>query len=209
MIFLIGQVEEAKRLVMSFHYSRRFPANIQFIGSWHNNGGLFGDQGNAVGTAIFSIPPTRWKEEVLELSRLVRDDNVEVNLSGLISKCCKEIKKSRRFDLVVSFADFTQGHHGGIYQSCSWNFAGKRGKRMDGLIINNKFFPGRTCNSVWGTRSPNRIKDVLRTHTIEPHFDEGKYLYWKAINRNGLKKAELLGLKSLPYPKPTRQSLSA
>lgn len=35
-----------------------------------------------------------------------------------------------------------------------------------------------------------------------PHFDSGKYLYWKALSKAGKRKADRLGLKALPYPKP-------
>jgi hypothetical protein len=200
MHFLVGQIEEAAVLVKKYHYSRRPPANVQFVGTLHLDGGLFGDQGECVAACCFSIPPTRWKEKVFELSRLVRKEDVNVNLSFLISKCLKLLKK--KIDLVVSFADFTQGHHGGIYQACSWNFSGKRMRQMDGLLINSKFIPGRSCNSMFGTRSPERIKSVLRFADIEPHYDEGKFLYWKALSRNGAKKAGRLGLVALDYPKP-------
>jgi hypothetical protein len=201
--FLVGQVQDAKNLVLRFHYSKRFAANVQFVGTFHENGGLFGDQGKCVAAAVFSIPPTRWKEEVLELTRLVRHEDYKINLTQLISKCIKLLNK-KGYDLIVSFADFTQNHHGGIYQACSWFYGGKREKRMDGLVINGKFFPGRTCNSIWGTRSPNLIKEILRAHTIEPHFDEGKFLFWKPLNRNGEKKAIRLGLNKLPYFKPDK-----
>jgi hypothetical protein len=39
---------------------------------------------------------------------------------------------------------------------------------------------------------------------IESHFDEGKHLYWRAMNKAGRKAAMTLGLLSLPYPKPAR-----
>jgi hypothetical protein len=204
MVFLTGQIDDAKYLVKKFHYSKRFPANVQFIGSLHEHGGLFGDQGICIAAAVFSIPPTRWKTEVLELSRLVRHEQYKIELSKLISLCIKELKKRNRFDLVVSFADFTQNHHGGIYQACSWNYHGKRKKGNDGLIINGKFVPGRTCNSLWGTRSQQKLKYHLRTCEIEPHYDEGKFLFWKAINKKGKKKANILGLKSIKYFKPNK-----
>jgi hypothetical protein len=37
---------------------------------------------------------------------------------------------------------------------------------------------------------------------IEAHYDKGKYLYWKALNRKGKLLAKQLGLQSNPYPKP-------
>jgi hypothetical protein len=201
MNFLIGQLESAKNLILRFHYSKRFSANVQFIGTYHVDGGLFGDQGECVAAAIFSIPPTRWNEEVLELTRLVRHEQHKIELTSLISKCLKELKKTR-FDLVVSFADYTQNHHGGIYQACSWFYGGKRERSQDGLIINGKFIHRRTCNSIWGTSSPQKLSNILRNCTVVPHFDEGKFLYWKSIRKTGILKASKLRLEKLEYPKP-------
>src|SRR5688572_30368210 len=70
--FRTGRTDEANALVMAFHYSKRVPSNVQMVGSLHLDGGLFGGDGEMVAAAYFSIPPTRWAEPVLELSRLVR-----------------------------------------------------------------------------------------------------------------------------------------
>jgi hypothetical protein len=197
--FHSGRVDEARDLVERFHYSGRVPSNVQFVGSLHEAGGLFGDYGPAVAACFFSIPPTRWSEDVLELSRLVRA-SYSVPLSSLVSKSCKELRKQGH-DLLVSFADRTQGHHGGVYQAASWRYAGARERRMDGLLIDGRFWPGRSCNSKFGTRSPSKVTAILGRE-VAPHFDEGKHLYWKALGAHGLKKAARLGLASMPYPKP-------
>jgi len=102
----------------------------------------------------------------------------------------------------VSFADWTERHHGGIYQAAGWQYAGMRERRMDGLIVNGQFKSGRSCNHAWGTRSPERLRAVLPSADIEPHYDEGKHLYWRALTVAGKTRAKRLGLDSLPYPKP-------
>lgn len=201
--FADGQTDAAARLVKSFHYSKRTPSNVQFLGTWHYSGGLFGDFGEAAAACFFSIPGTRWGQEVWELSRLVRDDKLTVPLSGLISQTIQAIKRSRKHPgLLVSFADATQRHHGGIYQAASWNYAGRRKAAMDGLLIEGKFVPGRSCNSQYGTRSPTKLAAIFPDLGIQPHYDEGKHLYWKAIDKAGTKAAAALGLACLPYPKP-------
>jgi hypothetical protein len=202
--FQTGQESEAAYLVMRYHYSRRMPSAIQLVGTFHRDGGLFGDSGEAVAACIFSIPPTRWAEPVWELSRLVRADGVRVPLSRLIKLTCVYVKRKGLCDLLVSFADWTQRHHGGIYQAASWKYAGQRDPRMDGVFINGQFVTGRNCNRRWGTQSPDKLVGVLgRDNSIEPHYDEGKHLYWKALNSAGEAKAKKLGLESLPYPKPS------
>jgi len=199
--FKTGQVDEGIALVKKFHYSHRAPANVQLVGTFHTSGGLFGDFGPALAAVFFSIPPTRWAEDVVELSRLVRHDDCRIPLSRLISLACKQVKKEG-IDLLVSFADAAEGHHGGIYQACSWNYHGQRDARMDGLIINGQFIPGRTCNAVYGTRSPNRLREEKPEWEIEPHYDVGKHLYWRALSRVGKAKAMRLNLQSMEYPKP-------
>ena len=37
---------------------------------------------------------------------------------------------------------------------------------------------------------------------FEPHFDEGKHLYWKPLMVAGKTRAKRLGLRDEPYPKP-------
>lgn len=202
--FRIGDVEGAAPLVTAFHYSARWPANVQVCGTWHESGGLFGDYGRCIAACILSIPPTRWSEPVLELSRLVRRNDVQPALTGLIGAVCAWAKKQNG-DLIVSFADPTHGHHGGIYQAASWNYAGRRERRMDGILLDGIFWSGRTCNHKWGTQSPTRLREIMPGRDIEPHFDNGKHLYWRALTKRGKAKAERLGLIAAPYPKPARE----
>lgn len=202
--FRTGRDAEAGQLVKRFHYSRRVPANVVMVGSLHRDGGLFGGDGEMVAACFFSIPPTRWSEPVIELSRLVRDESVATPLTSLIAQTCREMKRQGHA-LLVSFADWTQGHHGGIYQASSWNFHGKRDDRQDGLMVNGAFVPGRSANSLWGTRSPEKLRALLPGADIQPHFDNGKYLYWRALSRVGEAMAKQLQLDAKPYPRPDEQ----
>lgn len=200
--FAVGRKDEADCLVVGHHYSKRPPANVQVVGTWHEDGGLFGDRGDAVAACYFCIPPTRWSESILELARLVRHPAMQAPISRLISKTVDHVKFSRAADLVVSFADWTQGHHGGVYQAAGWNYDGQRDRQMDGVLLDGAFIPGRSCNSRWGTRSPDKLRLIMPRRDVQPHYDEGKHLYWRSLNRHGAKQAERLGLKALPFPKP-------
>jgi len=202
----LGLYADAADMIERFHYSGRAPSNVQIVGTLHDPGGLFGDFGEAVAACVLSIPPTRWGEPVLELSRLVRKDR-QVPLSSLISGTCLAAKRAGH-DLVVSFADRTQGHHGGVYQASSWAYHGCRDRRMDGVVISGVFYPGRSCNSRWGTRSPKKLQEIIGADVV-PHFDEGKHLYWKALGSKGKAKAARLGLLSIPYPKERANECSA
>ena len=156
--FATNQRADAVALIKRFHYSGRIPANVEFFGTLHVPGGLFGDMGAAVAAICFSHPPTRWSLPVLELSRLVRHDRHRVPLTRLVAISCRYIKRAGLGDLLVSFADSGMGHHGGIYQAASWKYHGMRAAGCDGVVIDGVFIPGRTCNARWGTRSPERLR---------------------------------------------------
>lgn len=134
----LGQRNYARDLVRRYHYSHRMPSGEQLILTWHEDGGLFGDAGAAVAALIFATPATRWSQPVLELARLVRAEGVDMALSGLVSEGCKWAKKAGHH-LLVSFADPTDGHHGGIYQACSWRYDGQastgHGRRNGGRRV--------------------------------------------------------------------------
>ena len=199
--FRVGHFDDAERLVKAHHYSRRMAGNVQYVCTWHEPGGLFGDRGEAVAACTFSIPGTRWDYPFLELSRLVRAPHVSTPLTSFLSLSCRMLKKNNQ-PLVVSFADATQDHHGGIYQAASWTYSAFREPRQDGLMVDGVFVPGRSCNSRWGTSSPTRLGERLGQDRVVPHMDAGKYLYWKALTKEGKARAVKMGLECLPYPKP-------
>ena len=167
----------------------------------------FGNRGPAVARSIFSgFPRLDGPEDVWELNRFCAASrrHKTLTLTAFIGMSCRYIKSKRLQNLLVSFADPTHGHHGGIYQASSWNFHGKGNVSMDGLIIDGIFKPGRSCNSAYGSRSPEKVRQILGpAHIVEPHYDEGKYLYWRALDRQGMEKAKRLELKASPYPKPS------
>jgi hypothetical protein len=188
--FRTGRIDEAQAMVLKHHYSKRVPESVHMVGSLHLDGGLFGGDGPMVAAAFFSSPPTRWSEPVLELTRLVRADE-RVPLSMLIARCVAELKRQGA-DLLVSFADRTQGHEGIVYRACNWNYAGLRGESNDGVVINGAFYPGRSCNALFGTRSPKKLAEMFPHKTIEAHYDMGKHLYWLALGNRGKQKAKRL-----------------
>lgn len=204
-----GDVLSAKHLVETYHYSHRISANIQYVATLHEPGGILGFKGDAVAAMVFSLPPTRWAEPVLELTRLVRADYVHIPLTSMVSWAMRRIRASKLFDLVVSFADSTQGHHGGIYQAGSWNFHEFRPPRRTGLMIGDRYVPCRTANSIYGSNSPRRLRERFPVGTrIEEVMDDGKYLYWRSLSKTGSSKADRLELRVNPYPKPRGMQLT-
>jgi hypothetical protein len=200
--FLTGaEPDEVWPLVRAHHYSGRMPSNIQHCFAARRPGGLFGDTGDIAAAAVFTIPGTKWSEEVIELARLVRLPDYSDPLTRLLSFATAWIHRNG-WNLAVSFADWTHRHHGGIYQAANWRYHGMRDPAMDGLIIDGVFKAGRACNHAFGTRSPDKVKELRPDAEIEAHWDEGKHLYWKPLCVSGKTKAKRLALQSLSYPKP-------
>jgi hypothetical protein len=200
--FMTGaEPDELWPLVKAHHYSRRMPAQPTHCYAIRSAGGLFGNSGEVIAGAIFGPPPARWAEEVIELSRLVRHPDCAVPLSKLIAFSCHWLKIAKH-TLAISYADWAQQHHGGIYQACGWSYNGRRDRRRDGVLIDGKFWPARTCNRIYDTNSPSKLQALLPAKVVEPHYDEGKHLYWKPLMIAGRTQAKRLGLKSVAYPKP-------
>lgn len=194
--------DECWPLIRDHHYSGRMPSNIQHCFAVRREGGLFGHTGEVEAAVLFSIPPTRWSQpDIIELSRLVRLPSYGGSLSQLIGFGLAWLKR-RKWHLVVSFADVTHNHHGGVYQASNWCYDGMRSPTSDGLMIDGVFKPGRSCNSAFGTRSAKKLAELMPETTIEEHRDDGKHLYWKALTVRGGTMAKRLGLKAAPYPKP-------
>ena len=152
---------------------------------------------------IFTMATARmWTGKAWELQRLVRHPDFHPPLTKLISMSVKAIKHRTTVpNVLISYADASQGHHGGVYQAANWYFHTKRPRAMDGLVVNGKFVPGRSCNSRWGTRSPTKLAICHPELCIQAHYDEGKYLYWLPMQTDGSE----LGLQKLPYPKPNKE----
>lgn len=197
--FAVGKTQDAISLVEKYHYSKCVPCNSSLCCSFKRNG-------ETIASVFFGTPVAKWSEKILELVRLVRKEEVEPkpHLTRLVGLAVKQIKRERKYDLLISFADSSKGHHGGIYQACSWNYHVQRKSACDGFLINGTFVHRRSCNAKYGTSSTKKLPDllVLRGISCEPHFDGGKHLYWKALTKKGEQQAVRLGFKNNPYPKP-------
>lgn len=163
----------------------------------------YGPPRKTLACCLFSTPTGRWEiqRNIWELARLVRLPSYKIPLTQLIAKALGYIRKEKLAELLISFADAEEDHHGGIYQACSWIYHGMRGKRLDGINIDGQFVPARTCNARYGTSSPIILKGQLKADIV-PHFDSGKHCYWKALTKKGMQLALRLGFHSKAYPKP-------
>ena len=176
--------DHAIRLIERYHYKGNARGVQILFGVWIEND-------SPLAAVVFGLPNARWKEPVVELTRLVRCDHTRLPLTKLVSAGCRELKKSGH-DLVISYADPQYGHHGGIYQAASWFYHGKQRKQIVAVRIGDEIIHRRTLNTRYGTSSSSKLKVILNREDIEPVHDQGKYLYWKPLNRQGILKARRL-----------------
>ncbi len=86
---------------------------------------------------VWWLPPTRvacesvnkaqW-QKVLSLTRMVMVPGVPKNAcSFLLARSVKLIRQDGRFVSLVTYADESQGHTGGVYHAAGWGYVGRTG----------------------------------------------------------------------------------
>jgi hypothetical protein len=186
--------ESAKYAVENWHYSKVLPAGkIIPIGVW--------EDGQFVGVIIYSRgannnigkPFGLEQTEVCELTRVALRDHVST-VSRMISISLKMLlRKCPKIQLVVSYADPDQGHHGGVYQAGGWSYVGssqaQREVMIDGQIVHKK--------SAWSLHST--IKGLQKG----PRQWKHKYV----MPTSNRMKHHIAAIAK-PYPKRVKQAMT-
>ena len=199
--------DECWPLVRDFHYSKRNAGLIRHAFAWREVGGLFGETGDLLAAVTYSQPVNRnFPHASRELSRLVRRDDFDKKLSELISYSLRWLRANTETPFVLSYADTTQGHHGGIYQACGFVYVGATDARFIGFIApDGSFVHGRICNGRFGTQSIPAIKKIKPDWV--PVYGEPKHLYIFPLRQKWATIARNRKWQSLPYPKPSAARL--
>ena len=135
----------ATHAVMNWHYSRKMPkAKLVRVGAWEDRRFigvvLFGSgAGNSTNGSQYGLATSG---QVAELVRVALRDH-QTPVSRIVAIAFRFLRKvNPDLRLVVSFADTTQGHHGGIYQAGNWLYtgitSGDREFHVNGQILHPK-----------------------------------------------------------------------
>lgn len=194
--------DELWPLVRDYHYSRRMAGLVRHAFAWREPGGMFGDTGEPLAGVIYSQPVNRnFPSDSAELSRLIRRDDFNGSLSSLVTWSLRWLRANTETPFVLSYADSTQGHHGGIYQACGFVYVGPTARAHIGFDCpDGSFVHGRTCNSRFGTMSVKAIARLKPDWT--PAYGEAKHLYIFPLRQKWATIARQRKWKSLPFPKP-------
>lgn len=174
------------------HYAKRMPPISYAFGLFKNN--------LLVGVCTFGIPASRFEDmqQPYELNRLVVDGGLEKNsLSFFVSRCLKLFPKN---NIIVSYADPNNGHHGYIYQATNWIYTGLSVAHND-WYINGQLLHEKTIYNQYGTNSVEALRKMGLK--VESKKTLPKYRYFYFVGNNEFKNKCIANLKYqvLKYPK--------
>jgi hypothetical protein len=189
----------AKFACQNWHYSKSIPAGkLVKVGAWEND--------NFIGVVIFArganksmlSPFDLRQDQGCELARIALRKH-ETPVSRIVAIALRLLKgKFPALQLVVSYSDCDQDHHGGIYQAGNWIYDGRHNVGMvSGYIINGRKTHKKTVHS----RGVRQTLSEVRKH-LDPNAEEfittGKHRYLMPLNKQTKTK---LQERSQPYPK--------
>ena len=195
--------KSAKFACINWHYSGIIPVGkLVKIGVWENQKFigvvLFGRGANKHLGNPYNLEQT----ECVELVRIALNRHI-TSVSKIVSIALKFLKKSNpNLKLVVSYADQSQGHHGGIYQAGNWIYTGA-GKPDNFYMIKGKLTHPRSIASkgvkqnIYGAKKLDPNAYVVKV--------QGKHRYLMALDKD-IKKYIMKLSKS--YPKREKQAMN-
>lgn len=190
--------QAARFAVKRWHYSQAMPSGkLVKVGAW--------EDGRFIGCVLFGrgaaseigSPYGLEQTAICELVRVALDTHATPT-SRIVALALRMLKKqSPGVRMIVSFADTTQGHHGGIYQAGNWTFVGTQeyhAYRVLGEVIHPK-----TLHAKYG--SGGQSIPWLREH-VDPHAERiangEKHKYLMPLDDEMRARVQPL---ARPYPK--------
>jgi hypothetical protein len=196
--------EAAKYACEKWHYSGLIPPQkLVHLGVWENGdfrgAVVFGDGANFQAFSAFGIS----SYEGCELVRVALRKHV-TPVSRIIAIAIRFVQiRCPRIRIIVSYADTTQGHHGGIYQAGNWVYTG-RSSVSRVYVVNGKEYHQQSLDCQRLRRHPDRCKTTLdwarkyRDKNAKLVKKPGKHRYLMPLDEAMRKQIEPL---RRPYPK--------
>lgn len=188
--------EAAKYACENWHYSQCLPAGkLVKVGAWEN--------GKFIGVVLFGrgatprlgSPYNLGQDECVELVRIALTNHISP-VSRIAAVSIKFLRRANpKLRLIVSFADKSQGHHGGIYQAGNWIYNGQ-GESSRFWMIHGKMVHPRTVIERGGSNTLAGAKNM--DPGASAVFVPGKHRYLMPLDTETRKKVLPL---SKPYPK--------
>jgi hypothetical protein len=191
--------EAAKYAVEHWHYSRSLPPPpMVHVGVWESS--------RFVGCVLFArgatgelLSPYGLKPiEGCELVRIALGSHVSP-VSRIVRIALTMLKKaSPGLRLVVSFADPSKGHHGGVYQAGGWIYAGQSAQSSMYRDKHGKLWHERMISPSGRKKVFGKYRQVLKPSDCERIRLPGKHRYLMPLDDE--MRARIAPL-ARPYPK--------
>lgn len=192
----------AKYAVEHWHYSRSLPTPpLVKIGVWEDEryvGVVLFSRGanNNLGKA-FGLDST----EVAELTRVALTGHV-TPVSRVLAVAVRMLRATAQgLQLIVSYADPSHDHHGGIYQAAGWVYCGQSPPSTEYVDQSGKQWHGRMVSSTGRKLVYGRSRTVLRHDECTSVVVPGKHKYLYPLD--DAMRAQISPLAK-PYPKRLR-----
>jgi hypothetical protein len=197
--------EAAKYAVETWHYSRVLPVPpLVKVGAWENE--------KFIGVVIFSRGATPSlmnpfglsQTEGCELTRVALTKH-NAPVSRVVKLAIQFLKRnSPELRLIVSFADPSEGHHGGIYQAGNWIYNGQSAPSVEYIGPDGKRWHARMVKKQGWTTVQGKRRKTLTPDQCTPVEKPGKHRYLMPLDAD--MRERILPLAK-PYPKRAKQAM--
>lgn len=200
--------DECKEWLLYKHYAHRLVNIVHAFGLYDNK--------ILVGVCTYGMPLNDncclmcgpdYKENVLELNRLIKNDGLPNNIqTWFVAQTFKILPKPF---IVLSYSDPNNGHNGYTYQALNFMYTGKGGYPAE-YIWNHRQITGRNIMEQSWWRANNLPFDKHKTvnqnfidagGTIIPQMPKNRYVLFLGSKTDKRKMRSLLKWPVEPYPK--------
>jgi hypothetical protein len=191
--------EAAKYAVENWHYSKSLPVPPHVrLGAWESE--------KYIGCVIFSrgASPDLLKPygltmtECCELTRIALNKHI-TPVSRIMARALAFLKRSNPgLKLIVSFADPSEGHHGGVYQATNWIYTGQSAPGSKYIDLFGREWHPRQVSSTGFRKQFGAQRRAVKASDCKKISTPGKHRYLLPLTQE--LRERILPL-SKPYPK--------
>lgn len=191
--------QAAKYACKNWHYSKTLPPPPHVkVGVWEDE--------QFIGAIVFGrgVAPTLFRQyglantEGAELMRVALTRH-RAPASKIVSVAVRMLKaKAPALRLLISFADPSHGHHGGIYQAMGWVFTGTSDGGPEFIGPMGQRLHNRMVSPRGLVRMFDRYQPAFKPSHCKRVRMPGKYRYLRPLDREMASRVESL---RQPYPK--------
>jgi hypothetical protein len=198
------KINTVKEWFLKKHYAKRLPMCSYCFA-------LLDENNITVGVCSFGQTPSIQLNkslsnglfDVIELNRLVTNDNLERNTTSyFVSKCLNMLPKPI---VIVSFADISKNHNGYIYQATNWIYTGLNAERYEWKSKSNPNLHYRNIAEKYIGVDKNKIEDLYRQKLSRKH----RYVYFLGSKKEKKNMNKNLKYDIKPYPKGESKNYNA